>query len=426
MSPQGKKYFPIKSDTACRLKWAWSTIFLNSGVTGSCHRASYSEITPDNFFNFHNTERKLTDRQTMLEGNWPGHGCEHCRDIENSGGASDRTFQLSIQDIYPPELDHDQTLVRVDPTILEVFFKNTCNLACVYCEPKLSSRIEGENKKFGKSLNHFHLLEVDPDLEKDSYNKLSPLFWQWLDQGYNKLQRIQVLGGEPFVQDDFYKLIDYIEKNPNPQLELNVITNLIIKKKLLIDFLIRIKKLIATQHLKNLQILVSVDCWGDEQEYIRYGFDCNIFEENVKYLIEQKFISVGILSTVTSLSIHSMPILAKKVVEWNKYKEILWYTAFVLPETNAVNPEFFGFSLYEDSLKETLKHMNLLPEQHENTRKIFVGLIKKLEKTNEKNNVNNQNKLLNYLDELDQRRNLNWKKVFPWLEEEFKKCGIVE
>ena len=38
MNQAGKKYFPIKTSTACQLKWAWSTVILQTAVTQSCHR----------------------------------------------------------------------------------------------------------------------------------------------------------------------------------------------------------------------------------------------------------------------------------------------------------------------------------------------------------------------------------------------------
>jgi hypothetical protein len=90
------KYFPIKTDTSCRLKWAWSTIYLNSGKTASCHRASQSSIDASNFENFHNTSEMLSARAEMLDGKWPTGTCEYCKSIEESGGISDRMFQNQI------------------------------------------------------------------------------------------------------------------------------------------------------------------------------------------------------------------------------------------------------------------------------------------------------------------------------------------
>ena len=73
------KYFPIKTETACQLKWNWSTIRLYNGATSSCHRVDSDLITVDTFDSFHNTPKKLSDRQLMLDGKWPTGGCEYCQ-----------------------------------------------------------------------------------------------------------------------------------------------------------------------------------------------------------------------------------------------------------------------------------------------------------------------------------------------------------
>jgi len=97
------KYFPIKTATACQLKWNWSTLVLYTGETGSCHRSGVGKITPDTFDTFHNTEKKQIERRQMLNGQWPNDtSCYYCRDIETSGGASDRTRHLVIPNQSPP------------------------------------------------------------------------------------------------------------------------------------------------------------------------------------------------------------------------------------------------------------------------------------------------------------------------------------
>ena len=141
-----QKIFPIKTATACQLKWSHSTVFLPSLKTASCHRVeqNYFDI---NTFDFHNTKEKLQARTEMLAGRWPGHGCEHCKNIEDSGGVSDRIVHLDFPGFRaPPELDHDLQAVNVTPRVLEIYFSNTCNLKCVYCVPQFSSQINQENK----------------------------------------------------------------------------------------------------------------------------------------------------------------------------------------------------------------------------------------------------------------------------------------
>ena len=73
-------------DPVCMYKWTWSTIRLMEGSTNSCHRVKSDKLTPENYENFHNTPTKLLHRKTMQKGQWPGDGCEYCRDIELAGG----------------------------------------------------------------------------------------------------------------------------------------------------------------------------------------------------------------------------------------------------------------------------------------------------------------------------------------------------
>ena len=131
--------FPIVTETACQLKWTWSTIFLTTETTGSCHRTDHHRFDTD-LFDFHNTPRKLNDRQRMLQGQWPERGCDYCRNIEAAGGASDRITNLDFPGIHaPPELDTDPHSVTVTPRMLEVYFDNVCNLKCLYCGPYFST-----------------------------------------------------------------------------------------------------------------------------------------------------------------------------------------------------------------------------------------------------------------------------------------------
>ena len=59
-------------------------------------------------------------------------------------------LQNQMPNLSPVELDVDNKLIFVSPTIIEVFFDNTCNLSCLYCIPELSSKIADENKNFGE------------------------------------------------------------------------------------------------------------------------------------------------------------------------------------------------------------------------------------------------------------------------------------
>ena len=118
-----KKIFPIRTATSCQLKWNWSTLYLNGSTTASCHRTSFSDLTSENFNDFHNTPGKIQDREDMLAGRWPEKHCGYCKNIEDQGGISDRIRQLAIPDLVPPEVDSGNlTATHVTPQIVEVFF----------------------------------------------------------------------------------------------------------------------------------------------------------------------------------------------------------------------------------------------------------------------------------------------------------------
>ena len=119
------RVFPIKTATACQLKWNWSTVYLTTEHTASCHRTNHHKFDTEKF-DFHNTPEKLDDRQRMLAGEWPTKGCEYCRNIEQAGGASDRITNLDLVGMHAPvELDSNPTAIQVTPRILEVYFDNT-------------------------------------------------------------------------------------------------------------------------------------------------------------------------------------------------------------------------------------------------------------------------------------------------------------
>lgn len=415
-----RQVFPIKSATSCRLKWSWSTVYLNQGVTSSCHRASSSGI-PNDFGDFHNTDIKIRDRTAMLNGQWPGSGCEYCRDIEELGGVSDRLFQNQVPGVYPSELDQDQSLVNVNPAILEVFFSNTCNLACVYCSAKHSSTIQSENNKFGGAI----IPALDFNYVDNRYKELVPKFWEWFNLNSQRLQRLQILGGEPLLQKEVLQLIEYFETNPHPNLEFNLVTNLMIPTSKFEQILQQLSSLQQTGKIKRIDIQVSVDCWGQSQQYIRHGFDTVMFEQNLLRMIDIGNFRIGLLSTVTALSIPSMPELVTKYNEWCQKQKIFWYMHLVLPNNQSIfDPAMFSYNLFDQYLADVRAQLPTETWDDQQLVNAFDGIANKIRKMCQQD-INRQQVLLQYLDTNDQRRNLNWKHMFPWLEQHFKENHVV-
>lgn len=400
------RFFPIKTKTACPLKWSWSTLYFQEGKTASCHRTGYSPLTVETFDQFHNTEQKLQDRREMLAGQWPANSCAYCRQIEDAGGFSDRNLHSTIPNLYPNELDVDQTLTSVTPTMLEVYFNNTCNLSCLYCVPSLSSKINQENKAFGNFdqggvvLRSIDIVDTTPLIEK---------FWEWMQSNSSSLKRINVLGGEPLYQDEFYQLMDYFEKIPHPNLELCIVSNLAISTVKLEQLCDRFKKMLSTRRIKRIDITCSIDCWGEEQEYVRYGLDLSQWQKNFDLLLSKKWITLNINQTISVLTIKTMPDLLMNLNKWRLQRPVGHFFSEVSPQPSYLMPHIFGSNVFEKDFEAVL---DLMPDSQ--ARQYMSGIAGRIKQSSpDKTEIK---KLKIFLDEKDRRRKTNWRQTFSWLE----------
>ena len=429
-----KKYFPIQTATSCQLKWAWSTIMLQTGGTSSCHRVQGEYFDIDTF-NFHNTSQKLNHRKTMLDGEWPtviddlplanfSTTCAaYCGTIEKTGiGQSDRQFFSKIPNLTPVELATDPTAIIVSPTILEVYLDNTCNLSCVYCGPELSSRIDVELKKYGRFEKNGLILE-SAYIKHANYEKIEQKFWEWLKNNGTKLQRLHLLGGEPFYQRQFDDFLTFFENNPCPSLEFNIVTNLMLSTDKLIRYIERIKLLIKYKKIKRLDITASIDCWGPQQEFVRHGLELNRWQKNFEYLIEQRWIKLNINNTVSILTIKTLPDLLVKLDEWTKDRKIEQYFSQLYHPTYLA-PAILGADEFREDFINILNLMETTTWRGSHAKTYMEGIIST--SANATVDLVETLKLLTYLDELDRRRNTNWRELFPWLIKYEVLCGITK
>jgi organic radical activating enzyme len=409
-----KKYFPIRTDTSCQLKWNWSTLYLHKGNTASCHRTGSSQLSAEDFINFHNTDKKQRERSQMLKGQWPTDSCQYCKNIEDSGGFSDRMLHLQIPDMVPPELEDDPSAISVSPTILEVYFDNKCNLSCLYCIPELSSKIQQENVKFG--LFESHGVTLEPVAKDPGHATYVDLFWQWMQDHSKKLRRFNVLGGEPFYQAEFYQLIDYLEQTPHPDLELGIVTNLMIAQDKMQDLIQRFKNLLVKKHVKRIDITASIDCWGSEQEYVRHGLNLERWQSNFETLLENRWLTVNINQTISVLTIKTMPDLLSKLKSWRNQRPVGHFFSEVSPQPSYLMPHILGPGLFDQDFERII---SLMPKDTKQDR-ISVSYMSGIRDHIENNKPNSQEKLKLrvFLDEKDRRRNTNWRQVFPWLTKE--------
>lgn len=415
-------------EPVCLYKWAWSSLRLREQTTNSCHRTTEDYIDQKDFQNFHNTPTKLKTRALMLEGHWPGHGCEYCKKIEAVGGISDRAQINNIDGIAaitPPEILTNNRAIKVTPTMVEIYFSNLCNMSCIYCSEEYSSVWEHENTKYSLDVNDKQRRNTIRKNKDNNYAVILKEFWKWLENNHGALIDYNILGGEPFFQPELEQNLEFFIQHPSPKLNLKVFSNLKIDNIKFKRILDKIQSLLDNNQIATFGLTASLDCWGPEQEYVRTGLDLTQWEENFNTVLNYPKFNLEIHSTVCNLTINSLPELLTKINLWNDKRETMYWfdpsnnqnnqslpilhTTNIVSGNNALQLDIFPKGFF-DTAFDTVS--NILANQTENQMLSF------------KDSINNSirykpeliNELKRYLDMIDARRGLNWRTVFPWLD----------
>jgi pyruvate-formate lyase-activating enzyme len=412
--------FPIKTATACQLKWTWSTLYLATEHTASCHRTNHHKFDTSTF-DFHNTPNKLDDRVRMLAGEWPKQGCEYCRNIELAGGTSDRITNLDFPGIHsPPELDQEPSAVAVTPRMLEVYFDNTCNLKCLYCGPYFSSLWDAENHRHGEFKYQGQTLIANQFVKSPNLEQNKQRLFEWLKVNSQHLTVFNILGGEPLYQQELDQCLDLFESYPAPELKLQIFTNLNAKLSRLQGIVERVRDLVDRNCLREFEITASLDCWGAEQEYVRFPLDLKVWEENFEYLVSQDWINLIVNSTITPLTVKTLPDLVKRINAWSQHRKIYHYQ-------NSVNgPSFMFIDIFGDVFRQDFEQALLAksdttPEEV-SSKQYLEGIAR--QSAHAGPNITEITKLFHFLTEMDRRRNTSWPTTFPWLITEFEKYNL--
>ena len=421
ISKQPPKPFPIKKGLPCQLKWTHSTVYLTDGVSASCHRVHGDPLEiRDGELNFHNLPAKLEARRKMLRGEWPGHGCEHCKHIEEAGGTSDRMIHLNLEGTTaPPELDTDLEAVDVTPRQLEVYWGNTCQQSCIYCGAHYSSTIQQEEKRFGDFKNEG--VEINDWWKKNpKIEEHTELLFKWFEKHLHKLHKIMVMGGEPFLQKETFRFIEFLEKGDYPDLTLVFFSNHNIEHERFKGWIDRLERLQNSGRLDKIQIFFSCDAFGKEGEYVRTGLDLDLAIKNFEHILHNTSIEQAINSALTVTAVPGMPAMVKYINECNKIKPIYWSmmkaNQFDIGPREYLYPGIFGDKINEWGLLEAVEMFDTNSHGYPDSvkvshKKFMLGNVQEFKMR--KPSLLRQKQFKIYLNELDRRRGTNWKNLYP-------------
>jgi organic radical activating enzyme len=374
-----------------------------------CHRTGgfkLLDVPSNNFSDFNKHPKLIEERSQMIAGQWPTESCSYCRTIEEAGGISERIGNNKVISIIPQEFyqNYESPPLTATPKILEVYFNNLCNLKCAYCSPVFSSKISQEIKQHGPLSQRYNLDKPWP--HNPNYQKRKEQFWEWMKANSTELEIFQTLGGEPMYQPEFQECLEFFEKHNNPKLKWQLFSNLAHTQDNFKHNIQKLETLVANGKIKQCSVVCSIDCWGDEQEFSRFGIDMDNWAKNFELLIKSKYIDVSVHSTLTPITLPTAwkltEFLNSKSTEHNKHINQSWN---IISDPAFLDPSVFGNYLdgYFTKLIQTVR----------NPPDYLTGFYTKVSKSA----VNRvlMYEFVDYMDKLDLRRNTNWRNVYPEL-----------
>lgn len=295
------------SPSFCGAKWYDSTIWLNSGLTASCHHTPAHAISREAIKTdpsaIHNTDHKKSMRRLMQKGFRPEE-CEYCWKLEDMGEhtISDRvlkTQRLSSQDLRAAREENWKTSVA--PRFLEIAFDRICQFACMYCSPSFSTTWErdlslgGIYKELKTDFEEHYISSHESVKLDDKGAEFVEAFWRWWPELVQSLKTLRVTGGEPLLSPHFWNLIARKDLREHG-IKLAVNSNLGVSAEKIQEFLN------ALDGCQPVEIFTSGEAFGVAGEYVRDGKNWSLWTQNVESVLA----SSNIKNVCISFSINAV------------------------------------------------------------------------------------------------------------------------
>jgi len=363
----------------------------------------------------------------MLAGERPEE-CGYCWKVEDAAQSeeinSDRIYQTARyteEEIRAlKDIPWDK---NVNPKTVEICFDNLCNLACSYCNSEFSSTwskdisTNGEYKNMetdgGKTYRQDGSIAM-PFGNKNEGNIYVKRFFDWFPEIKDGITELRVSGGEPSRSPSFWKLIDMSD---NEKFAFAVNSNLIMEDS-------RLERLInAGKKFEKLDIYTSAECMYKNQEFVRDGFDWDVWEKNIMKATESPYVSgMYIMMTISALSIWTVAEFVETIVKWKKKFDNKH--AFFMSVNILRFPSFQSVNMLPIEIKEELAsriekvmqdNTEWINDLETNQLKRLLIYLRKVDTSYEdKDNFDKKrNDFINFIEQYAERRNKPLEEYMP-------------
>jgi MoaA/NifB/PqqE/SkfB family radical SAM enzyme len=232
-----------------------------------------------------------------------------------------------------------------DINILDVLLGNACNLACPFCSSNASSLID----KLSEKLNiDERPADWKPATKYDIGSTKTPDIVADILSEY-KVHTLKLIGGEPFLKENWNKISDVINSDACKDMHLDVTTNGTILNDEIFERMSKTK----SAHLR-----LSVDSIGNNYEFIRWPHRWNKMHKNLDYLRNNKIDNVQI-SVNNLVNIFNFEFLPEIEEYFYDVKNVVGYSIEIKPSTHLHNyqnlPEYIIDQVRKNVKNDKLK-----------------------------------------------------------------------
>lgn len=297
------------------------------------------ELTPIEYLN---TPKMIDMRKKMAKGIKVPQ-CQKCWKQERHGKQSLRQQTNSfLQEPWFDVYFKGKKDFKTDMVLMsDIKVGNTCNFACVMCNPQDSSMIYNHWMKNTQSPHVQEYLQKDPTyLDKAKANNYKQAkYREYVDSAVlsNKhIRYIKLLGGEPLLEEKLMFQLDSIPLERKKKISLQIVTN---------GSLNLVERAKQFKEFRRVKFCVSLEGVGDTQDYARYGSDWKTIEPNILQQLDYDPSSVTILTLLQATTFSRL------------HNLINWTNTYKIPI--AIGELEYPFFLGVESIPEQLKQDTL-------------------------------------------------------------------
>lgn len=312
--------------TFCIYPFMQTVIRTNGGIGPCCLIPNMGNIQQTTVKDFWHSKQMSDMRDTMLNTSHSLPDCQQCYSHEESIGSSMRTqaltdYKFFNEKFYKKLLTHFNYEQCDFPTRLEIHVGNLCNLKCLTCCPADSSALLTEDKILKITNYDQSDFQIDEDTLEQNLKDLTQ----------HKIEMLDLRGGESMLSPVIKKFLTQLPDTIYNNTILRIQTNGTVLDQTWKDILSKFNQ---------VELMLSIDAYGKDNEYIRFPSKWSDIERNVDYFQQLTNIKMYVNCTISNINF----LVLDKLISWCREKNLYFHWTLL------TIPSYYHYQNMPDSL----------------------------------------------------------------------------